>query len=423
MNHALLSRRVANAIWDHGGSSGELNLRFDQVEGLIVITGYQRGNVRLPVNEPWLNDHYSRGLSTSPASGSWHRAEAELHVFGRAADIRGGMLPVDFFRERVKGFYHPHRTHARFVITLAEIDGERDFAAWQFTAAGVSLFPISLVDADVDILGPLADAWPLEALEPALVTVVGIGSIGSGACEALIGYGVRRLALVDPDRLLPHNLARHRAPRSDLGRHKVNTVAEMLRDRDPRVEVDPMVADVTDDADIMRPLFARSDCVLVCSDGVESRRVANHLVCRAGVPGVFACVLEDGGIGEVIRVRPHLTACLYCSRERLVNDGVMDPEPLLDRGYGSGYRHLPMTAVGGDLDVVGKFAARVAASTLLEQNGYLHERLPGDHAVIGLRPRLDREPQAPFDVERTLAVSWHPLEPPLADCPSCGGSD
>jgi hypothetical protein len=50
MNCALLSRRVADAIWDHGGSRGELDLRFDPVEGLIVVTGYQRGNVRLPVN-------------------------------------------------------------------------------------------------------------------------------------------------------------------------------------------------------------------------------------------------------------------------------------------------------------------------------------------------------------------------------------
>jgi molybdopterin-synthase adenylyltransferase len=100
---------------------------------------------------------------------------------------------------------------------------------------------------------------------------------------------------------------------------------------------------------------------------------------------------------------------------------VVDPEPALDLGYGTGFRHLAMTAVGGDLDLVGKFAARAVVSTLLTTQGYMQERLPAEHAVLGLRPTLDRESQVPFDVERSLAVVWHPLGVPKADCPSCGG--
>jgi ThiF family len=417
---ALLSRRVADAIWDYGGSHGVLNLAFDQAEDLIIVVGYQKGGVTREVWEPWLDEHYSRSLSRTPASGSWHRVEAELHARGRWTGSRGVAVPLDEFRQRVNGFYNPHKTLATFAITLADVGGARDILAWHVTTQGAIWFPLALVDADADLLAPLRGAWPLEEVADRLVTVVGVGSIGSAACEALIAYGVRRLALVDPERLLQHNLARHRASRRDLGRYKVNAVALMLGDRDPAVAAEPLPLDVADDADLMRPLFAESACVLVCSDGVESRRVANHLACRAGVPAVFACVLEDGGIGEVMRVKPRVTACLYCSREQLASKGVLDPEPLLDGGYGTGFPHLPMTAVGGDLDLIGKLAARAVASTLLESQGFLPERLPGDHAVIGLRPSLDREPQAPFDVERTLQVSWHPLDKPLADCPSCG---
>ena len=345
----------------------------------------------------------------------------ELHALGQWAGHRRGVVPIDEFRSRVKGFYHPHRTMATFVITIADVDGKPDFVAWHVTAEAARLFPLSLVDADLDVLAPLRDAWPLAALSGKLITVVGVGSMGSAACEGLVAYGLRRLALVDPDRLLQHNFARHRANRRDLGRFKVNAVSTMLRDRDNAVEIEPLPLDVADDADVMRPLFKECACVLVCSDGVESRRVANHLACRAGVPAVFACILEDGGLGEVICVRPKVSACLYCSREQLAEQGVIDPEPLLDRGYGTGFRHLPMTAVGGDLDCVGKIAARVVTSTLLEAAGFLHERLPGDHAVLGLRPSLDREPQAPFDVERTLELRWHSLGGPSPGCPSCGG--
>jgi molybdopterin-synthase adenylyltransferase len=422
VNFALLSRAVAYAIWEHGGASGTLHLRFDSVEGLIVVDGYQRGNVTKQVWEPWLDAHYSSAISVSPVSGTWHRADPELHDLGRWTSHRGVIVPLDDFRSRVKGFYQPHRTMGTFVITIANINGEPDFVAWQLVADGAAFFPLALVDPDLDLLVPLGDAWPLAVLADKLVTVIGVGSIGSSACEGLVSYGLRRLALVDPDRLLQHNLARHRANTRDLGRYKVNAVSLMLRERDPAVEVDALPLDVADDADVMRPLLKRSACVLVCSDGVESRRVANHLACHAMVPAVFACVLEDGALGEVIRVRPRLTACLYCSREQLTEEGVIDPEPLLDRGYGTGYRHLPMTAVGGDLDLIGKFAARTVASTLLEAQGFLHERLPGDHAVFGLRPSLDREPQAPFDVERTLELRWHVLRPPSPGCPSCGSA-
>jgi hypothetical protein len=379
--------------------------------------------VKLPVRAVWLDDHYSRAVSTNAAVGFWYRANAELHLVGEWASRRQSAVTLDYFRESVSGFRQPHREYGTFTITVAqEVEGEIDFAGWTVTTEGAERFPLSLVDESADVFAPLGDAWPTAVFANRLVTVIGIGSIGSAACEALSGYALRQLALVDPDRLEAHNFARHRAYPRDLGRYKVNAIGAMLSERDSRLSVARFPLDVIDDADVMRPLFRRSDCVLVCADGVAPRRVANHLACRAGVPVVLACVLEDGGIGEVLRVRPRVTACLICAREQLTERGVVDPEPTLDLGYGTGLRHAPMTAVGGDLDVVGRLAARAVVSTMLEAVGFLGERLPNDHAIIGLRPPLDRDPEAPFDVERTLQLSWHPLGPPKPDCLSCGGN-
>jgi hypothetical protein len=202
---------------------------------------------------------------------------------------------------------------------------------------------------------------------------------------------------------------------------KVNALADMLTARDVGITVEQFPLDVIEDADVMRPLFARSACILVASDGVASRRAANHLACRARVPIVLACVLEHGRIGEVIRVRPGATACLMCGREQLAAGGSIDPEPSIDLGYGDGHRHRAMTAVGGDLDLVGRLAARAVVSTLLEDAGFRSEKLPDDHAVIGLRPAIDPPVEPPFDPTRSLQIAWHPLPPPLPDCPSCGG--
>ena len=406
----------------YGGSWGHLNTRFDPGEGLIVVTGYSKGQSsgRSTVQVPWLDDHYSKPVSVSPFSGYWYRADPELHVLGYQAHRRASAVTLDFFRANVKGFRSPHQTLATFVITVCEVEGQPDFAGWGVTVDGAARFSLDVVDDDPDLFLPLGEAWPREKLASPLVTVIGVGSIGSAACEALSGYAIRNLALVDPDRLKEHNFARHRANPRDIGRYKVNAVANALQERDKRLKVERYPLDVVHDADTMRPLFRRSSSILVCSDGVESRRVANHLACRAGTRVVFACVLEDGAFGEVLQVRPGVTACLFCSREQLVEKGAMDPEPSLDAGYTTGQRHLPMTAVGGDLDFVGKFAARVAVSGILESLGYLKEKLPGDQAVIGLRPPLEKA-EAPFDVEHTLMVSWNSLGRPSPDCPSCGG--
>jgi molybdopterin/thiamine biosynthesis adenylyltransferase len=141
------------------------------------------------------------------------------------------------------------------------------------------------------------------------VGVIGVGSIGSAACEQLVMYGLRDLALVDPDHVRPHNIARMRLPASTIGRRKVSAVAEHLREGDSNVRVLALPLDVMQQADYLRPLLREMDAILVCTDGVEPRPIANHLAVRGRVPAVFACVLEDGALGEVLRSRARPAAC------------------------------------------------------------------------------------------------------------------
>jgi molybdopterin/thiamine biosynthesis adenylyltransferase len=422
VKHVLLPKEIADGIYSCGASWGVIDLRQDDVEQLIVIAGYSKADrLKMPAAPDWLKGHSSAHVPLTTGAGVWYQADLELHGWWLEGYRRRGSVNTEFFRGHVNGWRIPPAEGAFFVLTVAPLDdGEPNFVGWAVGRESATPYEVEVVDDAGDLFGPLADAWPQETLADKLVTVVGAGSIGSAAAEALSAYALRRLALVDPDRLHSHNFARHRALRNEVGRLKVNAVADILTDRDADLTVERFPVDVIEDADVMRPVFARSACILVASDGIASRRAANHLACRAGVPIVLACVLEDGRLGEVIRVRPGVTACLLCSREQLAKQNVLNPEPSLDLGYGEGQRHLPMTAVGGDLDIVGKLAARAAVSTLLEDGGYLGERLPGDHGVIGLRPALDWEPEEPFDVECCLAVTWHPLGTPSPDCPSCG---
>jgi hypothetical protein len=96
----------------------------------------------------------------------------------------------------------------------------------------------------------------------------------------------------------------------------------------------------------------------------------------------------------------------------------MEPETTLDLGYGTGTRHLPMAAVGGDLALVGQISAKVAVATILEIKGHRDQRLPGDQAIMALRPRANRA--APFDAQAALDASWRPMPASRPDCATCG---
>jgi molybdopterin/thiamine biosynthesis adenylyltransferase len=302
------------------------------------------------------------------------------------------------------------------VIVLSREEARLRWSAWWLSDGFAFPARFAMVDDERQPLDFIRNVWPVDELSRDLVTVVGVGSIGGAAVEALASNGIGCLALVDDDRLLQHNLARHRLTDSDLGRFKVHAMADYLSQRHPGVEVESYPLNAVTGADVMRPLFARSGAILCATDGVTSRRVANHLARRAGVPAVFAAVLEDGAFGEIIRIRPR-SGCLLCLRAWLEETGTLDPEPGLDLGYGTGTPHRPMTASPADLSLVGELAAKAVLATVLEARGRWSQRLPGDWAIVGLQPTPDMP--SPFDIDRAAEVRWHPLPARRDDCPTC----
>jgi molybdopterin-synthase adenylyltransferase len=402
--------------------SGSFDIAIVRPEQLIVVTGWgysspSNGVIHRAGYSPLHDEHFAG--RASDANGFWYRVDPELHTEWLYAARRDACLPLARLRDRVQGWHQPGGAGMTTPIITIAANAENTLpgtGAW--IVRGEQLIPVWLdvVDISADRLAPLAGHWPFEDLKDAKVLVIGAGSIGSTACEALASYGARRQALLDPDHLSPHNFARHAARGSEVGRLKVNAVARALDGRDKHMNVAPIPCDVIYDAGVVRGELADTAAVLVCVDGVEPRRVANHLAVRGGIPVVFACVLDNGRVGEVLRVLPHRHECLACNRERLSAQGALALETALDRGYGHGTRERPMTAVGGDLALVGQLAAKAIVATILERAGHHEQRLAGEHATIGLRPSADL--RAPFDVALG-EVRWQEGYPPRADCITC----
>lgn len=418
----ILPSSIANAIVSTGAASGDFGVRRWPGDELYVVAGFGvTGHLTKQVHSEWQERHCTSAASYQSGVGFWYRATTpEVHLLWRYLAARDGGVKTDDFRPYVKGWNFPGEvSYPVLTFTTDKASGQPTWCAWGVSKGGVMPYDVEVVREDADLYTGLGDAWPIDTLEKARVLVIGVGSIGSAAAEALQEYGIRHLALLDPDRLWVRNLARHRLTERDIGRFKVNAMADLMHARDRGAVIEPLTLDVVDDADEVRGILPDIDIAVVCSDGVEARQVANHLTCWADTPAVFACVLVDGGVGEILRVRPRASKCLLCFRQHLIDTESLDPEPGLDLPYGAGTRHLPMTAVGGDLDLVGKVAAKAAVATLLETAGHWEHRLLGDHAVIGLRSAL-RLAQ-PFNAPHG-GIEWHETGAPAPDCVSCARS-
>ena len=78
----------------------------------------------------------------------------------------------------------------------------------------------------------------IERLHRARVAVFGIGGVGAYCCEGLVRSGVMAVDLFDDDRVCLTNLNRQLiALRSTVGLHKVDVMADRLRDINPNVQI------------------------------------------------------------------------------------------------------------------------------------------------------------------------------------------
>ncbi len=155
------------------------------------------------------------------------------------------------------------------------------------------------------------DLVPSERLAELLVSVIGIGAIGRQVALQLAAVGVRRLQLVDFDRVDHTNVTTQGYLLADVGRPKVRTTAEAITRLDPTICIEEV-------DDRYRPKVAVGQALFCCVDSIEARgaiwRSAGHR----------ATFWVDGRmLGETIRVlvaadeasRHHYPTTLFAASE------------------------------------------------------------------------------------------------------------
>jgi molybdopterin/thiamine biosynthesis adenylyltransferase/proteasome lid subunit RPN8/RPN11 len=158
-------------------------------------------------------------------------------------------------------------------------------------------------------------------LRHSTVGVVGAGGTGSIVSQQLIHLGVGHLIVVDPETLTASNLARVVGARADdVDRTaKVEIVARLASQVDPRVKVTPIAEDVCQ-ASVLRQLID-ANILFLCTHGHYSRAVINAIAVQYRIPVLdlgFRIDMNQAGnrvaaaTGEVRLVVPG-GYCLACA--------------------------------------------------------------------------------------------------------------
>ena len=139
----------------------------------------------------------------------------------------------------------------------------------------------------------------LTRLERAVVGIAGAGGLGSNVASHLVRAGVRRFVIADFDVVSPSNLNRQFFFRDQIGRRKVEALAENLRRIEPDLEL--TLHDVRLYSANMPTLFGACDVVVEAFDNVESKSAL--LATLRDRPVVSASGLAGWGRSNAMKAR------------------------------------------------------------------------------------------------------------------------
>lgn len=177
--------------------------------------------------------------------------------------------------------------------------------------------------ADVsETFSRVGNAYDLERMARCRIVAVGAGG-AAAFLEDLARAGVEEFVLIDPDVVAETNLATQQVYRRDLGRPKVDCIAERLRDINPNARIaarKQFLDDIGDDAfaDLaMQPLNGALPPMrtLVCgfTDHFPAQARVNRLALHFALPSLCAQLYREGRGLEVTYTFPGLTpACHRC---------------------------------------------------------------------------------------------------------------
>src|SRR5678809_538510 len=148
-------------------------------------------------------------------------------------------------------------------------------------------------------------------LKRASVLIVGAGGLGSPAALYLAAAGVGRIGIVDFDTVDLSNLQRQLLHgTSSVGRSKLESAKDRLRDLNPHIEIDTYETMVS--SENAMELFKPYDVILDGTDNFPTRYLTNDACVLLGKPNAYGSIFRFEGQASVFATKNGpCYRCLY----------------------------------------------------------------------------------------------------------------
>ena len=150
-----------------------------------------------------------------------------------------------------------------------------------------------------------------KKLKAGSVLCIGAGGLGSPAAMYLAAAGVGRIGIVDFDVVDFSNLQRQLLHgTSSVGRSKLESAKDRLRDLNPHIEIDTYETTVSSDNAL--DLFKPYDVILDGTDNFPTRYLVNDACVLSGKPNAYGSIFRFEGQASVFATREGpCYRCLY----------------------------------------------------------------------------------------------------------------
>lgn len=138
----------------------------------------------------------------------------------------------------------------------------------------------------------------MTSVNPSIVGIAGAGGIGSNVARHLVQSGITRLKIVDFDRVEPANLNRQFYFTDQVGRPKVECLAQNLERLCPGVEVKALVRRI--EPGESAAVFSGCNLVVEGFDDAAAKKYLVEEMAAEGIPVVSASGISGSDMSDIL---------------------------------------------------------------------------------------------------------------------------
>ncbi len=148
-----------------------------------------------------------------------------------------------------------------------------------------------------------------EEISNKRVLVVGIGGIGSWIAEILARIGIKKLGILDYDKVEVHNLSRQNYTEDDIGKYKVDALERRLRSVNSNLVIRKFKK-------INLEYFKEFDIFFDCTDNIKTKYLLNEISVYLNMPYIFGTIAGNTGFFGYIDPKDFCLYDIYQGKEK-----------------------------------------------------------------------------------------------------------